>query len=115
MLFLIVPLLVIVELTPTIIVPLFPLLVISPPELFVIVVPESLSETIIALLADAELVEIIWPLFTIVVLSAPGEVVPRIVFPPLRITPPLLFVIDTLSDLLMLIAFDLLVDVEIVP
>ena len=37
-LFLIVPLLVIVELTPTIIVPLFPLLVISPPELFVIVV-----------------------------------------------------------------------------
>ena len=58
-LFLIVPLLVIVELTPTIIVPLFPLLVISPPELFVIVVPESLSETIIALLADAELVEII--------------------------------------------------------
>ena len=36
-------------------------------------------------------------------------------FPPVVITPPLLFVIDTPSDLLMLIAFDLFASVEIVP
>ena len=52
LLFFIVPLLVTVELAPTIIVPLVPLLVISPPALFVIVLPVSSSLKIIALLEE---------------------------------------------------------------
>ena len=87
-----------VELTPSTIVALLPLLVISPPELFVIVVPVSLSATIIALLDELVLIEVIWPLFSIVVLSAPLPELPRIVCPGDVIIPPLLFVIDTPSD-----------------
>ena len=81
--------------------------------MFVIVVPVSLSATTIALLSEPDSVEKIFPLFTIVVLSAPVPASPRIVFPSDEITPPLLFVMDTPSDLLTLIAFD--VSALIVP
>ena len=74
--------------------------------MFVIVVPVSLLATTTALLSEPDSVEKIFPLFTIVVLSAPVPASPRIVFPSDEITPPLLFVIDTPSDLLTLIAFD---------
>ena len=81
--------------------------------MFVIVVPVSLAATTIALLSEPDSVEKIFPLFTIVVLSAPFPASPRIVFPSDEITPPLLFVMDTPSDLLTLIAFD--VSALIVP
>ena len=98
-----------VELAPTIIVPLLPLLVISPPALFVIVLPVSLSLKIIALLDELVLIEVIWPLFSIVVLSPPVPEVARIVFPGDVIIPPLLFVIVIPPlEPLRLIAFELL-------
>ena len=109
LLFFIVPLFVMVELAPTIIVPLLPLLVISPPALFVMVLPVSSSLKIIALLDEPVLIEVIWPLFSIVVLSPPVPAFPRIVFPGEAIIPPLLFVIVIPpSEPLRLIAFELL-------
>jgi len=109
LLFFIAPLFVMVELAPTIIVPLLPLLVISPPALFVIVLPVSLSLKIIALLDELVLIEVIWPLFSIVVLSPPVPEVARIVFPGDVIIPPLLFVIVIPPlEPLRLIAFELL-------
>ena len=62
----------------------------------------------IALLDEEVLVEIIWPLFSIVVISPPVPEVARIVFPGDSIIPPLLFVIViSPSEPLRLIAFEL--------
>ena len=81
--------------------------------MFVPVVVVSESASIIALLESPVSVEKISPLFTIVVLSAPVDALPRIVLPSDLIIPPLLFVIDTPSELNKLIALETFV--EIVP